>query len=58
MFSDRFAFAALAVACITAAAAGGHLASRRNTVPSDLRCFSYLPTTCRPNPPHLPCSAL
>jgi hypothetical protein len=33
MLSNRLAFAALAVACIAAAAGGGYLASRQNTVP-------------------------
>ena len=33
MFSNRLTFAALAVACITAAGAGGYFASRQNTVP-------------------------
>lgn len=34
MQSNRLAFAALAVACIAAAAGGGYLASRQNTVPT------------------------
>lgn len=34
MLSNRLAFAALAVACIGAAAGGGYLASRQNTVPA------------------------
>jgi hypothetical protein len=34
MFSNRLAFAALAVACIAAAAGGGYLATRQNTVPT------------------------
>jgi hypothetical protein len=34
MLSNRLAFAALAVACIAAAAGGGYLASRQNTVPA------------------------
>ena len=34
MLSNRLAFAALAVACIAAAAGGGYLASRQNTVPT------------------------
>jgi hypothetical protein len=33
MLSNRLAFAALAVACIAAAAGGGYLATRQNTVP-------------------------
>lgn len=34
MLSNRLAFAALAVACLGAAAGGGYLASRQNTVPA------------------------
>jgi hypothetical protein len=34
MFSNRLAFAGLTVACIAAAAGGGYLASRQNTVPT------------------------
>ena len=34
MLSNRLAFAALAVACIAAAAGGGYLASRQNAVPA------------------------
>src|SRR5260370_26117627 len=34
MLSNKLAFAALAVACIAAAAGGGDLASRQNTVPT------------------------
>src|SRR5262249_8156454 len=34
MLSNRLAFAALAVACIGAAAGGGYLASRQNAVPT------------------------
>src|SRR5882672_1206635 len=34
MLSNRLAFAALAVACIGAAAGGGYLATRQNTVPT------------------------
>jgi hypothetical protein len=34
MLSNKLAFAALAVACIAAAAGGGYLASRQNTVPA------------------------
>jgi len=34
MLSNRLAFAALAVACIAAAAGGGYLATRQNTVPT------------------------
>ena len=34
MLSNRLAFAALAIACIGAAAGGGYLATRQNVVPS------------------------
>lgn len=34
MFSNRLAFVALAIACIGAAAGGGYLATRQNTVPT------------------------
>jgi hypothetical protein len=34
MLSNRFAFAALALACIAAAAGGGYLATRQNVVPA------------------------
>src|SRR5437763_14729591 len=34
MLSHRLAFAALAVACVAAAAGGGYLASRQNAVPA------------------------
>src|SRR5262244_3796729 len=34
MLSNRLAFAALAVACIGAAAGGGYLATRQNAVPT------------------------
>lgn len=34
MLSNRLAFAALGIACIAAAAGGGYLASRQNTVPT------------------------
>jgi len=36
MLSNRLAFAALAVACIGAAAGGGYLATRQNTVPTPM----------------------
>ena len=40
MLSNRLAFAALGVACIAAAAGGGYLASRQNTVPAPLAATS------------------
>ena len=45
MLSNRFAFAALAVACITAAAGGGYLASRQNAVPAPVTAAAPIPTT-------------
>jgi hypothetical protein len=42
MFSNRLAFAALAAACIAAAAGGGYLASRQNAVPAPVAA-SYTP---------------
>jgi type IV secretory pathway VirB10-like protein len=46
MFSNRLAFAALALACIAAAAGGGFLASRQNTVPAPAMAQS--PTSATP----------
>jgi hypothetical protein len=43
MLSNRLAFVALAVACITAAAAGGYLASRQNTVPTPASAAASVP---------------
>ena len=40
MLSNRLAFAALAVACIGAAAGGGYLATRQNTVPAPMSAQS------------------
>ena len=40
MFSNRLAFAALATACIAAAAGGGYLASRQNAVPAPVAATS------------------
>ena len=40
MLSNRLAFAALAVACIGAAAGGGYLATRQNTVPTPMSAQS------------------
>src|SRR5919197_1009511 len=47
MLSNRLAFAALAIACVTAAAAGGYLASRQNAVPAS-------PPLAPPPPPAAP----
>src|SRR5213079_3030721 len=48
MFSNRLAFAALAVACIAAAAGGGYLASRQNTVPAPASAQTQPATTVAP----------
>ncbi len=40
MLSNRLAFAALATACIAAAAGGGYLASRQNAVPAPVAATS------------------
>jgi hypothetical protein len=46
MLSNRLAFAALAIACIGAAAGGGYLATRQNVVPSPASAqIQPLPTT-------------
>jgi hypothetical protein len=46
MLSNRLAFAALAIACIGAAAGGGYLATRQNVVPSPASAqMQPLPTT-------------
>jgi type IV secretory pathway VirB10-like protein len=47
MLSNRLAFAALAVACIAAAAGGGYLASRQNAVPAPAAAQAQ-PTTAAP----------
>jgi len=47
MLSNRLAFAALAVACIAAAAGGGYLASRQNAVPAPAAAQAQ-PTTPAP----------
>jgi hypothetical protein len=43
MLSNKLAFAALAAACIAAAAGGGYLASRQNTVPAPVAATSAAP---------------
>ena len=43
MSSNRLAFAALALACIAAAAGGGYLASRQNAVPAPVAASSPAP---------------
>ncbi len=49
MFSNRLAFVALAVACMAAAAGGGYLATRQNTVPTPASAQSAA-TTATPTP--------
>ena len=44
MLSNRFAFAALALACIGAAAGGGYLATRQNTVPAPVSAEAPRPS--------------
>src|SRR5438094_10133150 len=51
MLSNRLAFAALATACIAAAAGGGYLASRQNAVPAPVAA------TSAPGPAAAPASA-
>jgi len=50
MLSNRLAFAALAVACIGAAAGGGYLASRQNTVPVPAAAQAQPATAASPAP--------
>ena len=45
MLSNKLAFAALATACIAAAAGGGYLASRQNTVPARVAATSAAPAS-------------
>jgi hypothetical protein len=51
MFSNRLAFGALGVACIAAAAGGGYLASRQNTVPAPLAATSGPAPAASPDRP-------
>jgi hypothetical protein len=48
MLSNRLPFVALAVACIAAAAGGGYLATRQNTVPAPVAASVPAPTVTRP----------
>jgi type IV secretory pathway VirB10-like protein len=48
MLSNRLAFAALAVACIAAAAGGGYLATRQNTVPTPAVAQTVPASTAQP----------
>ncbi len=51
MLSNRFAFAALAIACIGAAAGGGYLASRQNAVPTPASAQIQAAPVAAPAPP-------
>ncbi len=48
MLSNRLPFVALAVACIAAAAGGGYLATRQNTVPAPVAASVPAPAVTRP----------
>ena len=51
MSSNRLAIAALALACIASAAAGGYLATRQNTVPTPAAAMTPTPTAPAPGTP-------
>jgi hypothetical protein len=48
MLSNRLAFVALAIACMGAAAGGGYLATRQNTVPTPASAQSTVPAEAQP----------
>ncbi len=48
MLSNRLPFVALALACIAAAAGGGYLATRQNTVPAPVAASAPAPTVSKP----------
>jgi len=50
MLSNRVAFAALAAACIGAAAAGGYFGSRQNVVPAPTQAATTVPTSTDASP--------
>ena len=50
MLSNRLAFAALATACMAAAAGGGYLASRQNAVPAPVAATSAPGSAAAPAP--------
>jgi type IV secretory pathway VirB10-like protein len=56
MLSNRLAFVALAIACIGAAAGGGYLATRQNTVPAPVAAQSHSATPAA-EPAALPAEA-
>jgi type IV secretory pathway VirB10-like protein len=57
MLSNRLAFAALAIACIGAAAGGGYLASRQNAVPTPASAQVQSAPIATPAPPAVAPSA-
>jgi type IV secretory pathway VirB10-like protein len=57
MLSNRLAFAALAIACIGAAAGGGYLASRQNAVPTPASAQVQSAPAATPAPPAVTPSA-
>ena len=50
MLSNRLAFAALAIACVGAAAGGGYLATRQNTVPTPASAQVHTSASAAPVP--------
>ena len=54
MSSNRLAIAALALACIASAAAGGYLATRQNTVPTPAAAMTPTPTAPAETPTAAP----
>jgi hypothetical protein len=54
MVSNRLAFVALAIACIGAAAGGGYLATRQNTVPTPMAAQSQPATAVAEHPVSTP----
>jgi len=57
MSSNRLAFAALGMACIASAAAGGYLASRQNAVPTPAAAMAQEPAAVPAAPPVAPVAA-
>jgi len=57
MLSNRLAFVALAIACIGAAAGGGYLATRQNTVPAPMAASALAPALTTPAAPAVPAAA-
>jgi hypothetical protein len=57
MLSNRLAFMALAVACIAAAAGGGYLATRQNTVPAPMAASTPAPPIATAAAPAAPAAS-